>query len=409
MLSYVAEYASFIIVLAYMSTKLILTFSLSSIAYAIIGSVAGIYLVISGLIAIPIGHYTDRYGRRKFTIIGCVLGALALFSLPLIDRFSTLNTFLLGMFISLALLGTAHGTYTASTLAYTGDIAKENVYGKPYGLVEGAEFVGYAFGPAMGVAISLVFGRFFTFAISGIILVLSAIIAYAFMKEDKPGRYVPNVSENPNGNPTPANLHTHAASWSDFFAAFKIPIVGIILITTLIASIAFSGFFYYVPVFADSLRQKIPILGVIYPIFQSLVAGVGVIMMIPFGHLEDRYSRRMPYLASGLLIGSLALAEVFIFPSAVGFMVASIVFGLSLAMTRVSQLVILAEHSTLHNRAGIMGTNHAVEHAGYGIGSVIGGVVVSLLGFVATFKDLSIFLVISGFLVFAFSFLRHVK
>jgi predicted MFS family arabinose efflux permease len=186
-------------------------------------------------------------------------------------------------------------------------------------------------------------------------------------------------------------------------------VLGVTLLTTLVASVAFSGFFYYVPLYANMLGNSIPVLKELYPIFASLMAATGLFLMFPFGIIEDSTRRRMPYLSIGLIIGSISLASVFLFPSLFGLLAASLVFGVSLAMSRVSQLVILAERSTPKSRAAVMGTNHAVEHAGYGIGAFIGGVVVALYGFVASFRALSLILLVAAILFSLFAYWKKIK
>ena len=132
LLTYIGEYASYIVVLAFLSDKLTISFGLGTSGYALIGTISGAYLVLSGLIAIPIGHLSDKYGRRRFTIIGCVLAAAALLSLTVIDQISDLVVFSIGMATALIALGSAHGIYTASTLAYTACVAWEDFLG-PHG------------------------------------------------------------------------------------------------------------------------------------------------------------------------------------------------------------------------------------------------------------------------------------
>jgi len=50
-----------------------------------------------------------------------------------------------------------------------------------------------------------------------------------------------------------------------------------------------------------------------------------------------------------------------------------------------------------------MGTNHAVEHAGYGVASLVVGVMVASFGFVGAFRGLSLVLLMAGigFLLYA--------
>ncbi len=156
-LTHVAEYSSFIIVLVFLSDKLTITFQLGTVGYAFVGGISGIYLVTSGLISVPMGHLCDKYGRQKLTIIGSSMGAVALGSLIVSNSFTALPEFLAAMTLSLCLLGIAHGTYTASTLSYSADLAEQyREMGKAYGLVDGVEFAGFAFGPGLGTAIGAI-------------------------------------------------------------------------------------------------------------------------------------------------------------------------------------------------------------------------------------------------------------
>ncbi len=117
-LTYMAEYASFQVLLVFISNKFTVTFALGNFGYFFVGLVSSGFLVVSGVVAIAMGHLSDKYGRRKITILGCLLGAVALISLILGSAATQLAPFALATAISLIALGLAHGTYTSSTLAY---------------------------------------------------------------------------------------------------------------------------------------------------------------------------------------------------------------------------------------------------------------------------------------------------
>jgi MFS family permease len=427
LLTYIGEYASYIVVLAFLSDKLTITFGLGTRGYALVGTISGAYLVLSGLVAIPIGHLSDKYGRRRFTMVGCALGGVALLSLTVIDKLPSLIEFTITMAAALIALGSAHGIYTASTLAYTGDVAEtmgEAEMGKSFGLIEGAEFAGYAFGPALGTTIVFYLGtRTAMFDISALMMLIALGIAFAFMPEihhlpmkeaaahvesEEIAEHTTNVQgaaileELPGSG---GDIHEHSVSWSDFISAFKLPIIGVVLLTTFIGSIGFSGFFYYVPLYANELKGAIPQFALLYGYFASIMAGTAVILMVPLGHVEDRGHRRAPYLVVGLLVAALSLGLVFFFKASVPtFVVAALAFGASIAIVRVSQLVILAESSTTANRAAIMGTNHAVEHAGYGIASfAIGTIIAATNSFSRGFQILSVILLVTGIAFYAYA------
>ena len=412
--TYVGEYAAFIVVLVFLSDKFVSTFGLGTFGYAFVGLISGAFLIASGLVAIYMGHLADKYGRRKMMIIGCLLGAIALSSLIVADSFTSLALFAVATAVSLTGLGLAHGTYTASTLAYGGDLAfKHKTMGKAYGLVDGAEFAGYAFGPALGSTVAFLSSRTTVFEMSTALLLVSAALAVMFMPEIRETNPDTDASEGIHGGDAEvghqdpgshAEAHSHSASWGDYVNAFRTPIVGVALLTTLVGAIGFSAFFSFVPLYARSLQGQVPSFAYFYGYFGSIMAITGVLFMVPFGHYEDRTNRRMPYLVAGLIGGAGALALVFFTASLPTFLIASVAFGLMIGVVRVSQLVILAEASHQSNRAAIMGTNHALEHVGYGFSAVMIGSLIAFFGnFSGAFRFLSVVLVVAGlaFLVYA--------
>jgi len=202
-----------------------------------------------------------------------------------------------------------------------------------------------------------------------------------------------------------AEAHSHSATWGDYVNAFRTPIIGVALLTTLVGAIGFSAFFSFVPLYAETLRAYVPDFRFLWGYFASIMAITGVLFMVPFGHYEDRTDRRMPYLVAGLVGAAASLSLVFFLKASVpSFLIASVTYGLSIGVVRVSQLVILAEASHPSNRAAIMGTNHALEHVGYGLAAVLVGNLVAFMGgFANAFRFLSVVLLVAGlaFLIYA--------
>jgi MFS family permease len=416
-LTYMGEYAAFIIVLVYLSDKFVVTFGLGDAGYAFVGTISGAFLIASGLVAIYMGHLCDIYGRRRMMIIGCLVGAAALLSLIVANGFNQLVPFAITTAISLVTLGMAHGTYTAATLAYGGDLAeKHQTMGKAYGLVDGAEFAGYAFGPALGTTVAfLADSRTAVFEMSTVMLLISAGLAVVFMPEIRSGvagTAVPAIMgaspDHDHDEGSHAEAHSHSATWADYVNAFRTPIVGVALLTTLVGAIGFSAFFSFVPLYAQRLEGLVPPFKYLFGYFASIMAVTGILFMVPLGHYEDRTERRMPYLVAGLVGAAASLSIVFFFPASLpSFLIAAVAYGLSIGAVRVSQLVILAEASHSTNRAAIMGTNHALEHVGYGLAAFLIGTLIALPGalggFANAFRILSLILIVAGlaFLVYA--------
>jgi len=352
------------------------------------------------------------------TIVGCLLGSVALISLIVGDSATQLALFAVATGISLVGLGLAHGTYTSSTLAYGGDLAERHkMMGKAYGIVDGAEFAGFAFGPALGSTVLLLTkSSTAVFELSAFLMLIAAAVAVMAMPEIRSEAALtihPPIENREEVDevhevtmPLDEHVHSPSATWSDYVDAFRTPIVGVALLTTVVGAIGFAAFFYYVPVYAHVLgtcpspvpcTPQVPIFGYLWGYFASIMAVTGVVVMVPFGHYEDRHTRRMPYLVAGLIGAAGALALVFFTATLVTFLVAAVAFGLAIGVVRVSQLVILAEASHPSNRATIMGTNHAMEHVGYGIASLVTGSLIAFTGgFVPAFRILALVLIVSG-------------
>lgn len=415
-LTYVGEYAAFIIVLVFLSDKFTVTFQLGDFGYALIGTISGVYLIASGLVAIYMGHLCDKYGRRRLMIIGCIIGAIGIMSLIVADRFTTLGPFVVATVASLTTLGMAHGTYTAATLAYGGDLAEvHQTMGKAYGLVDGAEFAGYAFGPALGSTVAFALSRTAVFEMSSLMLLIAGGLAVIFMPEvgsrlrnhehdDAPGEAHEAEGLDMHG-------HSHSATWGDYVNAFRTPIVGVALLTTLVGAVGFSAFFTFVPLYAHTLVGLVPSFALLWGYFASIMALTGVLFMVPFGHFADKSKRRMPYLVAGLVCAGGALGFIIFVPASVpSFVLGSIGYGLAIGTVRVSQLVILAEKSHPSNRAAIMGTNHAMEHVGYGLAALVTGTLVAAMGgFYGGFRAISIILAVAGLAFFLYARRAKVK
>ena len=240
---------------------------------------------------------------------------------------------------------------------------------------------------------------------STVMLLISAGLAVVFMPEIRPASVAaaPAImgASHDEERGSHAEAHSHSASWGDYVNAFRTPIVGVALLTTLVGAVGFSAFFYDVPVYAHTLEGYVPSFQLFWAYFASIMAISGVLFMVPLGHYEDRTSRRMPYLVAGLIGAAASLSVVFFFPATLpSFLIAAVAFGLCIGAVRVSQLVILAEASHPSNRAAIMGTNHALEHVGYGVATALIGTLVALPhgwgGFENAFRILSVVLLIAG-------------
>ena len=346
-------------------------------------------------------------------IVGCLLGALGLFTLAGAGSIPGSISYVLAISSVLILLGIGHGSYTAAALAYTGDISTEQDVGKAFGLVETAEYVSFSFAGLLGAALVVEIGFQWTFVLSAFMILAAGAVAAVGMPElretasivattpptsslaAKPDNVISSNSSASSANSNGAKPPM-ASVWVKFGQALKTPGVIISLFSMLLISLGIQVFRNFVPLYSTGNGISSPFLLAL----SSVVAGAGLIASIPIGAILDKTKRYMLLLVIGLLLSALAFWVIFLYPSAVNLIVWSVIFGIAVSATRVPQAVIIAEDTVRDNRATTMGADHAFEHAGYGIGAFTGGLLISSFGFAGAFQTYAVVMLIGGLVIF---------
>src|SRR2546428_5951676 len=82
LLSYGGEYMAFTSILAWLYNLITARGFDPLQAYGFGFLVSGVYLLVSGVLAVPFGSLSDRFGRRPLAVFGCVAAGLSIFVLP---------------------------------------------------------------------------------------------------------------------------------------------------------------------------------------------------------------------------------------------------------------------------------------------------------------------------------------
>jgi MFS family permease len=370
LLSYAGEYMAFTSILAWLDVLLLNNgySTLQAFGFGYLASSA--YLVFSGVLAVPLGSLADLFGRRATAAVGCVLAGLAIFAVSLTGSISGATTIIISMSLLLLLIGVGHATYTTSALAYAGDVSSEQDVGEAYGLVETAEYTMFMFGTPLGFALAQAFGNQSTFYITGAILLAGALAAMVGMPERR--TTVPSSATFDASHQT-----SNPSRWALLYRAVSDREVQVSLLAIFFVSVGFTMFRVYLTQYGNNASPSL----VVGPYVVSIMALASVLAAVPIGRLVDVTKKRGVIMAAGFLVEGAALALIFFQPSALSLIVWSVIFGVAIMLVRVPQAVVVAERTVHENRATAMGTNHGIEHVGYGVGAFLGGALLLFLGF----------------------------
>jgi MFS family permease len=368
LLSYAGEYMAFTSILAWLDTLLLNSGYTSVQAYGFGFLVSSAYLLLSGVLAIPLGFLADVFGRRATGVLGCVLAGVAVMTVSLTGSIHDAVTVISSMSILLLLIGVGHATYTTSALAYAGDVSSSEDVGEAYGLVETAEYAMFMFGTPLGFVLAQAYGNQTTFFITGAILMAGALAALVGMPERRAQgtTFVPQWAKAPAGS-----------RWRLLYKTISDREVQASLLAVFFVSVGFTVFRVYMTQYGTSGSSALAV----GPYLVSIMAAASVFAAIPIGRLIDVTKRRGIVMAGGLILEGVALSLIFFEPSVLSLLLWSVVFGAAVMLVRVPQAVVIAERTVVENRASAMGANHGVEHMGYGLGAFLGGLLLLYLGF----------------------------
>ena len=382
LLSYGGEYMAFTSVLTWLYNLTTARGVDPLQAYGFGFFVSAVYLLVSGVLAVPFGSLSDRFGRRPLAVVGCVAAGLSILALPATALLTEANFVILAVSLVLLFVGIGHGTFTASALAYAGDISSSANVGQAYGLVETAEYAMFMFGTPLGFIVAQLYGNTWTFVITGGILLTAALAAVVGMPERrKSAESTASSSQSGEVGKTDASLTVAANSEPQgqiklLYKAVQDSGVLIALLAIFFVSMGFTAFRIYMTQYGTS-GQAVPFVG---PYLISIMAIASTLAAVPIGKLVDLSKKRMPVLIVGFVIEAIALVAILVNPTAVTLIAWSVAFGVAIMLVRIPQAVIVAERTQVENRAGAMGANHAVEHIGYGAGAFLGGLFVVSFG-----------------------------
>ncbi|KAA9353178.1 MFS transporter [Larkinella humicola] len=308
------------------------------------GYIISLFTITAGLSRPFSGRLTDTIGRVPVMAFGSLVCFVCGFLYPLVPL-----VWFNGV-AALLLLRLVHGFSTGfkptGTSAYVADIVPDERRGEAMGVLGLSGSIGMAFGPALGSWLTSLFGLNALFYTSSALALLSIIILLN-MKETLTNR-------------VPFRWRLLRISRRDVFE----PAVFAPSLVTFLNSFSFGAVITLAPDFSQALNVGNK--GLFFTVFT--ISSLAIRFLA--GKISDEYGRR-PVLCLASLIITAAMLLLAFSTSTASFLLAGVVFGVSMGMYSPTAQAWTVDLSNSGNRGRALATMYIALEAGIGLGAYL--------------------------------------
>lgn len=318
-----------------------------------VGLINSSFLLMCGLLALPLGLVGDRWGRRRIINLGLVIASATSLLLSWSQTPGQLIAIYLGFGVGLAMIG-------PSLMAQVADISPASHLGRAYGWYTTSIYTAMSLGPAAGGLLAEVLGyRAIFLVVAGALFVLLLPVTL----------FLP--ASQPQGGLSPRSLWASLLREGGRNRALQ----GCWAVT-LGSCIALGVFFSFFPLYALTFGLNAGEIGIIF----AAQAIVNALSRIPLGRVSDQVNKTTlslwGFLGLSVVLAGFALCQRF-FPFLLLAMVSGAVQGVG--FTPLGALI--SEVVPLDSRGLAMGGYNTAIYLGMMLGSATMGPVISRLGF----------------------------
>jgi len=352
------------------------TFQSGSIA---LGILLASFAAMQFLFAPILGKASDKFGRKPILLLSLLI-SFAGFTI-----FSFANSYLV-LLLSRLIAGIA--TERAIAQAIIADLTDKKTRTKQMGKIGAAIGAGFIIGPALGGALSI-----FGFSVPGYVAMLLTAINILFVLY-----FIPETNKNKN-NPTQNKTSTNYGR--EILKTIKNPLIGPLLLTYGIITVAFSA----IPVI-------IPLLGIQYYNFSALDLSyifiyIGLVHVILQGFLIDKLTKRLggeKLLIIGPIIMGIGVFLTPLFKNVLFFYFTNALFAAGFGIMNTTIPSLISKTAKSDEQVQFLGVAASVASISYIPGPLFGGLMVEFGGIVAPFLFSAFLLLISvgiGYKIFS--------
>jgi MFS transporter, DHA1 family, multidrug resistance protein len=343
-----------------------------------IGIINSAFLLVAGLLSVPLGMLSDRVGRKRLASFGLIILSMTSFLL----YFSRTPSQMVWIYLFFGLGLAAFGPTMMSLVA---DISPATHLGRSYGWYTTALYSSMTLGPALGGYIAQHFGFREVFLSSGVLIFLIIWLLMFLL----PGSSLHSVERNGRGKKVGVARELLRNR----------PLIGCWL-ATLGGCFGLGMFVTYLPLHAQNQGLLLGQIGLVF----ALQGLANAISRIPFGHLSDKVANRKNLVVLGFVGFALSMGGFGLSHGITAFLCYSIAFGTSMGLAFTSVGALIAEAVPPSQRGLAMGGYNTCIYFGMMLSSAVMGPIIQAIDFVNAFLIAG---VINLFLIALFYFLMR--
>jgi len=320
-----------------------------------VGIINSAFLLIAGIMSLPMGILSDRFGRKLFVSLGLIVLSVTSFLL----YFSKTPMQLMWIYL---FFGAGLAAFGPTMMSFVADFSPSTHLGRSYGWYTTALYTSMSLGPAIGGFVAQQRGFLQVFLISGTIIFLTFWVAVLFLP---PTHLI--IAHRPE-KPNPSIIVRELLKNRPLLSCWLVTLGG---------CFALGMFITFLPLHAQNQSLTVWQIGLVFAA-QGLS---NALSRIPFGYLSDKVANRSTLVVIGLIGFSASMAGFAISKTTIHFVTFAVAFGTSMGLAFTSVGALIAEVVPFESRGLAMGGYNTCIYFGMMLSSASMGAIIRKIGF----------------------------
>jgi len=324
-----------------------------------IGFINSSFLLMAGLLSLPLGILSDRLGRKALIVAGLLVSSGTSFLLCLVHTPAQMIWVYL-------LFGFGLACFAPTMMSLVADITPATHLGRSYGWYTMAVYGGMSLGPAAGGWVAQWWGYQSVFLTSGVWILLVCLAVFALLPGSRHLR--------------PAGFQKKPIAVAARNLSGNLSLIACWLVT-LGGCLGLGMFVTFVPVHAHEQGIGAGEIGLIF----GAQALFNALSRIPFGRLSDSVGQRSHLVVIGLIGLAASIAGFGISSTIASFIACAIGMGVSMGLAFTTIGALISQVVSPDDRGLAMGGYNTMIYLGMMLSSLVMGIAIRFLGFPLSF------------------------